>query len=327
MLTVYDAVDGILVKRDGGVAEINASTVWIDLHHPTKEEESAVEKAVGLMVPTREEMAEIEASSRLYSEAGAHFMTAVVLHQPGTETQLAPIATPITFILAGARLVTVRYEKPRAFDIFLSRAQKKDAACQSGCAVLIGLIEAIVDREADRVERIQGEVDKLGHGIFDVKGGGATRSRRFDVAIKQVGREGELTQRSRDCLQSLDRMLTYLQATMSERGDDKGLRARAKTAQRDVASLADHVGYLTGKISFLLDATLGMINIEQNSIIKLFSVASVALMPPTLIASIYGMNFKHMPELEWSYGYPMAIGLMALSAVVPFLYFKKKGWF
>ena len=327
MLTVYDAVDGVLVAREGGRPEITAKTIWIDLHHPTKEEETAVEKALGLLVPTREEMAEIEASSRLYSEGGAHFMTAVVLHQPGTETQLAPIATPVTFILAGSRLVTVRYEKPRAFDIFLARAQKKDAACGSGSAVLVGLIEAVVDREADRVERIQGEVDKLGHGIFDMKGGGMSRTRRFDVAIKQVGREGELTQRSRDCLQSLDRMLTYLQAAMSDRADDKGLRARTKTAQRDVQSLADHVGYLTGKIAFLLDATLGMINIEQNTIIKLFSVASVALMPPTLIASIYGMNFKHMPELEWPFGYPMAICLMIVSAVVPFIYFKKKGWF
>jgi magnesium transporter len=193
--------------------------------------------------------------------------------------------------------------------------------------VLVGLIDAIVDREADRVEHIQMEVDKLGHGIFDMRGGGMTRSKRFDIAIKQVGREGELTQRSRDCLQSLDRMLTYLQAALVERGDDKFSRARIKTAQRDVQSLADHVGYLTNKISFLLDATLGMINIEQNQIIKLFSVASVALMPPTLIASIYGMNFKHMPEIEWSYGYPMAISLMIMSAVIPFLYFKKRGWF
>ena len=113
---------------------------------------------------------------------------------------------------------------------------------------------------------------------------------------------------------------------MGERGDDKALKARVKTANRDVQSLADHIGYLSTKITFLLDATLGMINNEQNTIIKIFSVLAVALMPPTLVGTIYGMNFKHMPELDWAYGYPLALGLMVLSAVLPWLYFKRKGW-
>jgi magnesium transporter len=113
---------------------------------------------------------------------------------------------------------------------------------------------------------------------------------------------------------------------MTERGDDKALRARVKTAQRDVQSLADHIGYLSAKITFLLDATLGMINNEQNSIIKIFSVLAVALMPPTLVGTVYGMNFQHMPELGWTFGYPMALALMVISAVIPWLYFKRKGW-
>jgi magnesium transporter len=124
----------------------------------------------------------------------------------------------------------------------------------------------------------------------------------------------------------LDRLLTYLAHVMSQRGDDKALRARVKTAGRDVVSLADHIGYLSTKITFLLDATLGMINNEQNSIIKIFSVLAVALMPPTLVGTIYGMNFKHMPELDWLYGYPFALGFMVVSAVLPWLYFKRKGW-
>jgi magnesium transporter len=125
---------------------------------------------------------------------------------------------------------------------------------------------------------------------------------------------------------TLGRLLTYLNHVMAERGDDKGLKARVKTASRDVASLADHIGYLSAKITFLLDATLGMINNEQNGIIKIFSVLAVALMPPTLVGTIYGMNFKHMPELGWLFGYPMALGLMVLSALIPWLYFKRKGW-
>jgi magnesium transporter len=220
----------------------------------------------------------------------------------------------------------VRYAEPRGIKVFISRDQKRDAPCMSGTAVLVGLLEAIIDREADRVERIQAEVDKLSQSIFGVKGGERTRSLRFDVSIRAIGREGELTSRSRESLLTLGRLLTYLGHVMTERGDDKPLRARVKTAQRDVQSLADHIGYLSAKITFLLDATLGMINNEQNSIIKIFSVLAVALKPPTLVGTIYGMNFQHMPELKWAFGYPMALGLMVISAVIPWLYFKRKGW-
>jgi magnesium transporter len=324
MLTVYDAADGILVPRDGA-HDVGGATTWIDLLNPTREEDTLVEQALGVAVPTREEMSEIEASSRLYQEGGAHYMTAVVLSQAATPGD-PPAATPITFILAGDRLVTVRYAEPRGIAIFLSRMQKGDAACTSGAAVLVGLLEAIIDREADRVEHLQTEVDKLSQSIFGVRGGERTRARRFDVSIRAIGREGDLTSKSRESLLTLGRLLTYLAHVMSERGDDKALRARVKTAQRDVASLADHIGYLSTKTTFLLDATLGMINNEQNSIIKIFSVLAVALMPPTLVGTIYGMNFKHMPELDWVFGYPMALALMVLSAVVPWIYFKRKGW-
>jgi len=299
--------------------------VWIDLLNPTKEEDLQVEKALGIAIPTREEMAEIEASSRLYQEGGAHYMTAVVLFQPDAPNEPL-ITTPVTFILAGSRLVTVRYAEPRGIAIFLSRVQKGDAACMSGAAILVGLLEAIIDREADRVERTQAEVDTLSQSIFGVKGGDRSRALRFDVSIRAIGREGELTSRSRESLLTLGRLLTYLGHVMTERGDDKPLRARVKTAQRDVHSLADHIGYLSAKITFLLDATLGMINNEQNSIIKIFSVLAVALMPPTLVGTIYGMNFQHMPELSWTFGYPMALCLMVVSAVIPWLYFKHKGW-
>jgi magnesium transporter len=323
MLTVYEAAEGVLIKREG---PIGPSAVWIDLLNPTKDEDLSVEQALSISVPTREEMSEIEASSRLYQEGGSHYMTAVVLHQLDPPFE-PPVGTPITFILAGNRLVTVRYAEPRALSIFLARAQKKDAACMTGSAVMTGLLEAIIDREADRVERIQGEVDKLSQAIFaGKKRGERTRTRRFDVTIQMIGREGELTSRSRECMLTLDRLLTYLAHVMGERGDEKQLRGRVKTAGRDVQSLADHIGYLSAKITFLLEATLGMINNEQNTIIKIFSVLAVALMPPTLVGTIYGMNFKHMPELEWLWGYPFALGVMVVSAVLPWVYFKRKGW-
>ncbi len=322
MLTVYEAADGVLIKRDGPVGP---RAVWIDLLNPTKDEDLSVEQALSISVPTREEMSEIEASSRLYQEGGAQYMTAVVLHQPDPPFE-PPVATPITFILAGSRLVTVRYAEPRAFSIFIGRAQKKDAACMSGVAVLVGLLEAIIDREADRVERIQGEVDKLSQAIFAGRGTHQTRTLQFDAAIRMIGREGELTSRSRETMLTLDRLTTYLGHVMGERGDEKPLKGRVKTASRDVRSLADHIGYLSAKITFLLDATLGMINNEQNSIIKIFSVLAVALMPPTLVGTVYGMNFKHIPELEWMWGYPFALAVMVFSALLPWIYFKRKGW-
>jgi magnesium transporter len=324
MLTVYDTANGVLAPRSDPQGISNGS-VWIDLLNPTRGEDLQVEKALGIAIPTREEMAEIEASSRLYQEGGAHYMTAVVLFQPDAANEPL-ITTPVTFILAGGRLVTVRYAEPRGITIFLSRVQKGDVPCVSGAAVLVGLLEAIIDREADRVERTQAEVDELSQSIFGVKGGERTRALRFDVSIRAIGREGELTSRSRESLLTLGRLLTYLGHVMTERGDDKLLRARVKTAQRDVHSLADHIGYLSAKITFLLDAVLGMVNEEQNSRIKIFSVLAVALMPPTLVGTIYGMNFQHMPELSWVFGYPMALCLMVVSAVIPWLYFKHKGW-
>ena len=236
------------------------------------------------------------------------------------------MATPVTFILAGHRLVTVRYAEPRAFEIFLSRAQKKDAACMSGAGR--------PGRPARSHHRPRGGPRRAHPGrgrqavadhLRRARAASARASLRFDVNIRAIGHEGELTSRSRESLLTLDRLLTYLAHVMSERGDDKALKARVKTANRDVQSLADHIGYLSTKITFLLDATLGMINNEQNSIIKIFSVLAVVLMPPTLVGTIYGMNFKHMPELEWIYGYPLALGLMVLSALLPLALLQAQG--
>jgi magnesium transporter len=290
---------------------------------PKPEEEAKVERALKIDVPTREEQREIEASSRLYQDAGTYFMTASVLHHSETGE---PQTTPITFILSGNRLVTVRYAEPRAFSLFAARSRRPDPTLTGGSAVLIGLIETIVDRLADFTERIQGEVHALSPSIFEIRGGTATRQRRFDELLKSIGNEGELTSRARESTHSLARMLTYLTHAANERKEDKLLKARIRTAARDVTSIADHVSFLSNKIVFLLDATLGMINIEQNNIIKIFSIAAVVLLPPTLVASAYGMNFEVMPELKWQLGYPFALLLMVISAVLPYLYFKRKGW-
>jgi magnesium transporter len=322
MLTIYDAAgNGLAPCKD--VEALSAATVWIDLLDPSPEEDAAVERALGICVPTRAEMREIEASSRLYFENGAYFMTAFVIH---AIEQTVPVSSAITFILVGNRLVTVRYAEPRAFPIFLTRAAKGEISCASGADIMVGLIESLIHRQADLIERMQDVVDRLAPNVFEIKGGQQTRSRRLDVVLRTIGREGDVTARVQESAFSIDRVLAFLANAMRERGGDSRITKRIKSAQRDIASLHDNTRFLSTRLEFLLEATLGMINIEQNQIIKLFSVAAVVFLPPTLIASIYGMNFKYMPELDWPWGYPLALFLMVLAAVLPYLYFRRKGW-
>lgn len=322
MITIYEFRDGAL-KAQTGLPRVTEEAVWIDLLNPTQEEEDIIERQLEIDVPTQEEQREIEASSRLRQEDGAYFMTATLVYRgDGTEAQ----STPVTFILAGQRLLTVRYAEPRAFAIFAARCTRKDPDLARGTMVLIGLVETVVDRLADFIEHIQGQVEVLSHSVFKKKGRAAVRQRRFDLVLESIGHEGEVASKARESCHSLSRLLTYLAYAVNERKEGKPVQARVRAAVRDINSITDHATFLSGKIIFLLDATLGMIQIQQNDIIKIFSVAAVVFLPPTLIASIYGMNFHVMPELNWAFGYPVALGLMVLFAILPYLYFKRKGW-
>lgn len=322
MLTLYDAAGNGLATCKG-VEALTDATVWIDLLNPTPEEEAAIERALGISVPTRAEMREIEASNRLYIESGGYYMTAFIIY---AIEQDVPATSAVTFILSGNRLVTVRYAEPKAFPMFLARAAKGDAPCASGADIMIGLVESLIHRQADLIERIQDVVDRLAPSVFDIKGGQQTRGKRLDVVLRTIGKEGDITARVQESAFSIDRVLAFLANAMRERGADSRITKRIKSAQRDIASLLENMRFLSTRLEFLLEATLGMINIEQNQIIKLFSVAAVVFLPPTLIASIYGMNFKHMPELDWPWGYPLALVLMVLAAVLPYVYFRRKGW-
>jgi magnesium transporter len=322
MLTVYNVQGTGLVRRDGAEA-IGDTTVWIDLLNPTAGEDKIAEQALGVDIPTRAEMREIEPSNRLYQENGATYMTTFVVYNID---QPRPDTGAFTFILAGKRLVTVRYHEPKSLPHFLARAEKGDIQCTTAASVAIGLMESIIHREADLIEKIQDEVDRLALSIFDIKGGQHTRNRRLDAILRAVGKEGDINSRAQEAAFSLDRLLHYFLQAAQARGEDAQTIERIRTAQHDIRTLMDHARFQSERTTFLLDAALGMINTEQNQIIKLFSVVAVMLMPPTLVASLYGMNFKHMPELEWQYGYPMAVGLMILSGILPYLYFRRKGW-
>jgi magnesium transporter len=192
--------------------------------------------------------------------------------------------------------------------------------------VLLELLDAVIDRSADILERIGMEVDQVSHEIIEPDGKTESQALSYKEILKAIGRKGDLTSKVRESLVSIGRLLLFLANEAEGMRWSKDVRLQLQAMQRDVLSLSDHATYLSSKITFLLDAMLGVVQIEQNNIIKIFSIASVAMMPPTLIASIYGMNFKAMPELGWQLGYPFAILLMVIAAIVPFLYFRWKKW-
>jgi magnesium transporter len=326
---------------------LTSEAVWIDLFEPTKEEEETIEAALGINVPTREHMQEIESSSRLRRENGVLFMTAQVLSQSYTA---APASTAITFILdAKQRLVTVRYAEPVPFRTVRNYRDAETGKLGSGQAVLEALIDAIVDRLADILESVGTKLDEISSELFGTKppiatalsgvrspaNGSAELTTRkaskgpnYRDVLVRIGRCNDLISKARESAVGLGRVISFLQEDRKKAAvaGAKELGSHLKTVGADLGSLGDHTSYLSSKANFLLDTTLGLINIEQNGIIKIFSVAAVVLLPPTLVASVYGMNFEVMPDLKWFFGYPFALALMAFSAIVPYLLFKKKGW-
>jgi magnesium transporter len=324
MLSVYVPTEATLRKLPAADPPVlPESAVWIDLVKPTPEEDRAVERLAGIAVPTREDMQEIEISSRLYIEHGARYMTATLMCHSDTDM---PRTTAVTFILAGHRLVTVRYDEPRPFVLVEHKLARSCMAGISGEMVLMELLDAVIDRCADILERAGAEVDQVSHDIFEPESARHGEAKRYSQILITIGRKGDLVSKVRESLVSIGRVVTFLSAVVEGVKWSKDMREQLKTMQRDVASLTDHASYLSNKITFTLDAMLGVVNLEQNNIIKLFSVMAVVLMPPTLIASIYGMNFKVMPELEWVHGYPMALAMMLMAAVLPYVLFRWKKW-
>jgi magnesium transporter len=296
--------------------------VWIDLVKPTVAEDKLVEGLLGIAVPTREEMQEIEVSSRQYVENGARYMTATLMCQSDTPS---PMTTPVTFILSAHKLLTVRYDDPRPFALVEHKLSRGTAPGLSGETVLTDLLDAIIDRAADILERAGAEVDLISRSIFEPEGEADPPA--YKDVLKALGRKGDLTSKVRESLVSIGRLLLFLSNEADTMRWAKDARAHLQSMRRDTASLSDHATYLANKITFLLDAMLGVVNIEQNAIIKIFSIAAVIFMPPTLVASIYGMNFHHgMIELEWTFGYPFALLLIVVAAVVPIFIFKWKKW-
>ena len=322
MLSVFvPGPQGLERVAAGATVSIPDEAVWIDLLDPTPEEERQVEQALSIDVPTREEMREIETSNRLYEDNGALYLTSTILFKADTDL---PETTQVTFILAGSRLVTNRYADLLSFKSFVTYAQTHPASCSSAPLLLAGLLESIVNRIADVLERAGAEIEAVSLQVFP-RGGRHRANRDYKQQLQQIGQSGELISKARETLVSLSRLLGFLQQTGSNRVTTEA-RASLRTVARDVVALSDHATFLVGKAQFLLDATLGMVTIDQNNILKIFSVVTVLLLPPSVVGAFYGMNFEHIPLLHESWGVWAATGMMVLSALIPWLYFKRKGW-
>ena len=324
MLRLYGPDIAPTTARPGEPCDEIGRASWIDLLEPSREEEEMVERLIGTNVPTRAEMLEIEPSSRLYETKGAAFMTMSVLygvhgHKPATD--------PISFILTDKQLITVRYVDPAPFVAFADHGSMDRTLLKDGLTVLTRLLEAIVDRLADEFEDAGRELEAISNQIFERK---TRRERRkpelhYEALMLRIGAVGRLIARARESSVSTGRMLSFL-SVLERVADQPTERRHVHSITEDLRALDDHSNFLAENLNFLLDASLGMIALEQNRVMKIFSVVAVVLMPPTLIAGIYGMNFKHMPELEWLVGYPLALGLILASAIIPYWLARRSGW-
>ena len=321
MIAGFAPAGGKLRPVGDSLADLDG-LVWIDLLNPTAEEETILEAQLSVDIPTREEMQRVEVSGRLYREDDAVVMTATLPARTDSDDLLM---APVAFVIVAGKLITVRYHEPRVFKTFPQRAGESNLGCASGETVFVALLEATVDRLTDISERAEQEVDEISRAIFRTEQPKSV-SRDLMKTLQLIGRKGDLCSNIQVCLLSLRRLAGFWGQVLADRGTSKDLRGRVRTLEHYLESLGDHSSFVSQKVTFLLDATLGMINIEQSNIIKIFSIAAGVFLPPTLIASIYGMNFTFMPELRWAYGYPLAWGLMLASALIPFWYFKRRGW-
>jgi magnesium transporter len=302
MIIVYRPVQDAPTRFDrrllGPGEAIPSDVLWIDLVEPSRDEDERVETFLGISIPTREEMSDIEPSELLYAEDGARYLTARVVYN----VEYEPEVTGITFILKEQVMVTVRYAEPKAFHIFNNRIAKPDGCAPQAEAILAGLVETIIDRAADVLQAAGAKLDSISRSIFESRSDPKSRNAEYQETLRGLGRSGDLISKIRESLVSIERVLLFLSVSYRTARVPMELRESVRSTLRDLQSLEEHASFQSQKIQFLLDATLGLVNLEQNNIIKLFSVMAVIFMPPTLIASIYGMNFRLIPELDWHYG-------------------------
>ena len=323
MLRTFYGDDGV---GDEHAERSLAGARWVDLLDPTQEEVMRVARRFGLELPNRESLAEIEASSRTRQDGDRLVMSAPLVRQQDGH----PVMAPTGFVLMPDTLVTIRFADYAAFDavhVGLAREKRQVAATE----IMVLLLEEVVDRAADRLERAAEALADSSHEIFSEPEKAYKRhkvgreTRRLQSLMIRIGRTNEELVKVRHSFLSIGRIANFLLDRCTPRIEE-GLRDRLHTVQHDIQSLDEFENSLVGRVSLLLDAAVGFISIEQNDVVRLLTVVSVAGVPPVLVAGIYGMNFKVMPELDWHLGYPFALVLMVVSTVLPVLWFKWRDW-
>ena len=306
---------------------IPEGSIWIDMIEPTIDEDQKVQLYVGATIPTRSDADYAEPPEAHYAEDGVRYLQASMISEP----EDTPDTTDVTFVVAPNALVTVRYHACESFEIFAQKLCKAPSPARTPEAVAIGLVNTAINRSARALSKAGASLDAIASRVFRAKENKEGRNQIYSDTLWDLGREDEKISNLRESMVSIERLLLFLIAEGNGEGGkpgkaQKAAREATKTALRDLQSLEEDASFKAQKVQFLLDATLGLINLAQNDIIKLFSVLAVIFMPPTVIASIYGMNFKEMPELEWRFGYPLAIALMVCAAIGPYLFFRWKKW-
>ena len=291
--------------------------VWVDLAYPSEEERELVQSVFPLELPDDEELQDLEASARYYQDQhGIHIRSTFVQ----TADDVASIVN-MSFSLHQGRLLTVHDDDLSLLRLFRMQARSSRGMVRDAADILLSCYELGVERDADVLERIYTALDEVGTVVLSRKKEITSRIMRDNV--ERIAAQEDLNSKVRLDLIDNRRALSFL---LRSRVLSPDQAQRVKGVLRDIDSLNGHTGFIFDKINFLMDALLGMINLEQNKIIKIFSIAAVVFLPPTLVASIYGMNFEHMPEMKWPLGYPIALLLMVFAGGAPYLYFRQKGW-
>jgi magnesium transporter len=319
MITAFSLADGRLIQIPSGSQEdlIRKETVWIDLASPTDDERALVQSVFRLELPEDEELKDLQASARHYQdEHGIHIRSTFV--QSNAD---GAMSVNLSFTLHEGRLLTVHEEDLAFLRLFRMRARADVGMVTDAVDIMLGCYALSVEQDADVLEDIYRILDEISILVLDRRKDITDRTMRDNV--ERIASQEDLNGKVRLDLMDNRRALSFL---MRSRVLSPDQQQEARGVLRDIESLNGHTGFIFDKINFLMDALLGMISLAQNKIIKIFSIAAVVFLPPTLVASIYGMNFRVMPELAWPWGYPFAVALMILAAGTPYWYFRNKGW-
>lgn len=325
MITIFRKQDGRIQLQQLSAADaIPMDSIWIDVESAAEAELAQIQAQLGIQLPSKSEVWKNHTLNRLYMENDVAYMTACIISKSESPH---PETSAVIFILTPTALLTIRDINPTSFKSFSQRiTHSKAEKFPNSADVLEGLLEEMITRVAHNSELVEDTMDALSHRIFgsdELTAQTKNPSRVMKSVLKSLGTCADLNSKINESLQSINRMLHFFKHSVPA---GRELSQDLEILITDTAALNEQTEFAAEKITFLLDATLGMINVEQNVIIKMFSVMAVFFMPPTLVASLYGMNFKNMPELDWTYGYPLALGVMVLFAIVPYVYFKRRGW-